>query len=376
MGDTLLSLTNILKSFGGVPVLRNIDLTLYKGEFFTLLGPSGCGKTTTLRIIAGLESPDEGQVFLNNREITYLEPNKRNVNTVFQKYALFPYYTVFQNVAYGLKIRKIPGGEIKSRVEEALCMVQMREYAERMPNALSGGQQQRVAVARAIVNRPEVLLLDEPLGALDLKLRKQMQLELKRLQKSLGITFVYVTHDQDEALTMSDRIGVMREGQFEQIGTPPDIYNNPVSEFVADFVGETNLLKARVLYQTGHDLYRLELPFGNVDAKITGAVEIGGDIQLSIRPEHIHYSPRHDSGPFVLRAVIRARYFHGATVQTVLRFSNGAQLIANEMAGQSGSNGLNPSPAVGDEVCLFWLPEHSVVVGRYEDDKTSVAVSA
>jgi spermidine/putrescine transport system ATP-binding protein len=242
-----------------------------------------------------------------------------------------------------------------------------------MPAALSGGQQQRVAVARAIVNRPDVLLLDEPLGALDLKLRKQMQMELKRLQKSLGITFVYVTHDQDEALTMSDRIGVMRAGQFEQTGAPPDIYNNPVSEFVADFVGETNLLRARVLYKTSRDLYRLELPFGGIDAKIPGAAEAGGELQISVRPEHIHYSPRHDpKAPFVLRAVIQARHFHGATIQTVLRFPGGAQLIANEMAGQSG--GL--SPAVGDEVCLFWQPEHSVVVGRYETDKTSAAASA
>jgi spermidine/putrescine transport system ATP-binding protein len=369
----LLSLQGIIKSFDGVPVLRNIDLDLYRGEFFTLLGPSGCGKTTTLRIIAGLELPDEGRVFLNGRDITCSEPNKRNVNTVFQKYALFPHYDVFQNVAYGLKVQKIPPGEIKNRVKEALHMVQMSEYAERMPAALSGGQQQRVAVARAMVNRPDVLLLDEPLGALDLKLRKQMQLELKRLQKSLGITFVYVTHDQDEALTMSDRIGVMRDGQFEQIGTPPDIYNNPVSEFVADFVGETNLFRARILYRINRDLYRLELPFGSIDAKLDRVVEAGGELQISVRPEHIHYSVRHDpQAPSALRAVVQTRHFHGATVQTVLRFFDGTQILVNEMAGQNGG----PDPSAGDEVCLFWKPEHSVVVGYRENDKAGVAASA
>lgn len=242
MGESILQLRQIRKSFDNTEVLKGIDLEVAQGEFITLLGASGCGKTTTLRIIAGLELPDAGQVILEGQDITNREPNKRDVNTVFQNYALFPHMNVSDNVGYGLKIRKVPKAEIAERVEQALRLVQLEEYGKRMPDQLSGGQKQRIAIARAVINEPKVLLLDEPLGALDLKLRRQMQLELKRLQKQLGITFIYITHDQEEAINMSDRIGVMHEGILEQLGTPNEVYYQPQTSYVADFVGNANIL--------------------------------------------------------------------------------------------------------------------------------------
>ena len=242
MGESILQLQQIRKSFANTEVLKGIDLEAGQGEFITLLGASGCGKTTTLRIIAGLELPDSGQVILEGHNITDWEPNKRDVNTVFQNYALFPHMNVADNVGYGLKIRKVPKVQIAERVERALRLVQLEEYGKRMPDQLSGGQKQRIASARAVINEPKVLLLDEPLGALDLKLRRQMQLELKRLQKQLGITFIYITHDQEEAINMSDRIGVMHEGILEQLGTPNEVYYQPQTSYVADFVGNANIL--------------------------------------------------------------------------------------------------------------------------------------
>ena len=242
MGESILQLRKIRKSFDNTEVLKGIDLEVAQGEFITLLGASGCGKTTTLRIIAGLELPDAGQVILEGQDITNREPNKRDVNTVFQNYALFPHMNVSDNVGYGLKIRKVPKAEIERKVEQALRLVQLEEYGKRMPDQLSGGQKQRIAIARAVINEPKVLLLDEPLGALDLKLRRQMQLELKRLQKQLGITFIYITHDQEEAINMSDRIGVMHEGILEQLGTPNEVYYQPQTSYVADFVGNANIL--------------------------------------------------------------------------------------------------------------------------------------
>ena len=242
MGESILQLRQIRKSFDNTEVLKGIDLEAGQGGFITLLGASGCGKTTTLRIIAGLELPDAGQVILEGQDITNREPNKRDVNTVFQNYALFPHMNVSDNVGYGLKIRKVPKAEIERKVEQALRLVQLEEYGKRMPDQLSGGQKQRIAIARAVINEPKVLLLDEPLGALDLKLRRQMQLELKRLQKRLGITFIYITHDQEEAINMSDRIGVMHEGVLEQLGTPNEVYYQPKTSYVADFVGNANIL--------------------------------------------------------------------------------------------------------------------------------------
>ena len=243
MSEISLELKNIKKSFQeGEDVLESICLTAKKGEFVTLLGSSGCGKTTTLRIIAGLEQPDSGHVFLDGKDVTSLEPNQRNVNTVFQNYALFPHMNVADNIGYGLKLKKTSKAEISRRVKEMLELVQLPGFERRKPSELSGGQRQRVAIARALVNNPEVLLLDEPLGALDLQLRRAMQHELKRLQKKLGITFIYITHDQEEAINMSDRIGVMHEGILEQLGTPNEVYYQPQTSYVADFVGNANIL--------------------------------------------------------------------------------------------------------------------------------------
>ena len=240
MQDTLLSLQHITKNFGEGDVLRDISLDVARGEFVTLLGASGCGKTTTLRIISGLETPDEGTVLLDGKDVTALPPERRPVNTVFQSYALFPHMNVEKNVAYGLRVHGMDKASIAKRVREMLELVQMEDYAKRMPSQLSGGQ--RIAIARALAPEPELLLLDEPLGALDLQLRRQMQLELKRLQKKLGITFVYITHDQEEAINMSDRIAVMRGGRFEQIGTPEEIYDEPKTHYVAQFIGRSTIL--------------------------------------------------------------------------------------------------------------------------------------
>ena len=246
MQDTLLSLQHISKNFGEGDVLRDISLDVARGEFVTLLGASGCGKTTTLRIISGLETPDEGTVLLDGRDVTALPPERRPVNTVFQSYALFPHMNVEKNVAYGLRVRRMDKASIEKRVREMLELVQMADFAKRMPSQLSGGQRQRIAIARALAPEPELLLLDEPLGALDLQLRRQMQLELKRLQKKLGITFVYITHDQEEAINMSDRIAVMRGGRFEQLGTPEEIYDEPKTHYVAQFIGRSTILSGRV----------------------------------------------------------------------------------------------------------------------------------
>ncbi|MBW6409976.1 spermidine/putrescine ABC transporter ATP-binding protein [Clostridium weizhouense] len=242
MSDNIIQLHNISKSYGEQQVLNNLSLNIKKNEFLTLLGPSGCGKTTTLKIIAGFENSDSGEVMFKNKDISALPPYKRKVNTVFQKYALFPHMNVFENIAFGLKLKKMPKDEIKKNVEKMLNLVALKGFEKRSIDSLSGGQQQRVAIARALVNKPEVLLLDEPLGALDLKLRKEMQIELKKIQQEIGITFIFVTHDQEEALTMSDTIIVMNKGVIQQMGAPEDIYNEPANAFVADFIGESNIL--------------------------------------------------------------------------------------------------------------------------------------
>lgn len=244
MGENIIEIAGLRKSFDHVEVVKGVDMQVHQGEFLTLLGPSGCGKTTTLRMIAGFEEADSGHITIDGQEVTALPPYKRAVNTVFQSYALFPLMNVYDNVAYGLTVKRLPRAEIREKVTQALRTVQLEGFEKRRVSQMSGGQCQRVAIARALVNGPKVLLLDEPLGALDLKLRKQMQLELKRLQKQLGITFIYVTHDQEEAMTMSDRIAVMCAGEIQQIGTPSEIYNAPATRFVADFIGESNILPA------------------------------------------------------------------------------------------------------------------------------------
>ena len=285
MNNKLIELRTIVKSFDGEQVLCGIDLDIHDKEFVTLLGPSGCGKTTTLRIIGGFETPDTGDVFFDGKRINDVPPYKRQVNTVFQKYALFPHLNVYDNVAFGLRLQKVSEEEIRDRVREMLTMTGLKGFEARKPTTLSGGQQQRVAIARALINRPRVLLLDEPLGALDLKLRKDMQNELKRIQHATGITFIYVTHDQEEALSMSDTVVVMADGKIQQIGTPTDIYNEPVNAFVADFIGESNILDGVMLADNkarfaGHT-------FDCVD----GGFAKNEPVDIVIRPEDVDVVP-------------------------------------------------------------------------------------
>ncbi len=281
MSDRLIDLVGINKSFGSTLVLDNINLYIRKNEFLTLLGPSGCGKTTTLRIIGGFEYPTSGDLLFENKSILTLPPHKRNVNTVFQRYALFPNMTVFENIAFGLTIKKIDSKIIKEKVSAMLKLVNLQGYEKRRINQLSGGQQQRIAIARALVNEPVVLLLDEPLGALDLKLRKEMQIELKNMQQKLGITFVYVTHDQEEALTMSDTIVIMNNGRIQQIGTPTDIYNEPKNAFVADFIGESNIIDGVMLEDCNVNF--LNKVFKCIDKGYTK----NESVDVVIRPEDI-----------------------------------------------------------------------------------------
>ena len=322
--ERLIDLRNISKEFDGVQVLKNINLYIRKKEFVTLLGPSGCGKTTTLRIIGGFETPTTGQVLFDGQDIAYLPPYKRRVNTVFQKYALFPHLNVHDNIAFGLKLRKLPKAEIDRKVDAMLDLVNLSGYGKRHVDALSGGQQQRVAIARSLVNEPEVLLLDEPLGALDLKLRKEMQLELKSMQQRLGITFLYVTHDQEEALTMSDTIVVMRDGNILQIGDPKRIYDEPANAFVADFIGESNILRGTMLHDelvefAGAKFPCVDFGFGEnapVDVVIRpeDIMLVGEDVgQLvgtirSVLFKGVHYEMMIDAGEYTFKV-------HSTTMQ-------------------------------------------------------------
>jgi spermidine/putrescine transport system ATP-binding protein len=294
-------LDRVTKDFGETVAVDDLSLDIHEGEFFSMLGPSGCGKTTTLRMIGGFEEPTRGTVYLGGRDVTNLPPYRRDVNTVFQSYALFPHLNVFENVAFGLRRKKVDKRDIDRRVREALELVDLRGFETRKPSQMSGGQQQRVALARALVNRPKVLLLDEPLGALDLKLRKQMQLELKRIQEEVGITFIYVTHDQEEAMTMSDRLAVMRHGRAEQVGVPEDVYENPQTEFVATFLGASNLLDGELKEErdgistvllSGGDVVRL--PSSRAPFRVGSAVRVG------VRPEKIQIEA--DEGGSLRRA--------------------------------------------------------------------------
>ncbi len=341
-------LENVVKRFDDVVAVDGISLEIPSGSFFALLGPSGCGKTTTLRMIGGFEDPDAGAIYLGDRDVVGLPPYRRDVNTVFQSYALFPHLSIFENVAFGLRRRRVSGNEVRSRVEEMLSLVGLEGVGRRRPRQLSGGQQQRVALARALVNRPRVLLLDEPLGALDLKLRKQMQLELKQIQHELGLTFVHVTHDQEEAMTMADAIAVMNHGRIEQLGPPTELYERPATRFVAGFLGVSNLLHGAV---AGPDRVRL-------DSGDELAVALGGRtgaVSLGVRPEKLRLgAPR--EGENTLSGQVKETAYVGVATQYVV--STGAGDLVVYAQNTDGSRALKP----GDAAPLSWSPASTFVV--------------
>ena len=395
MAEVSLELKEIKKSFTeGEAVLDNISLEISKGEFITLLGSSGCGKTTTLRIIAGLEQPDAGSVWLDGREVTGLEPNQRDVNTVFQNYALFPHMNVAENIGYGLKLKKVPKSEIRKKVSQMLELVQLEGYEKRKPSELSGGQKQRVAIARALVNNPKVLLLDEPLGALDLQLRRAMQIELKHLQKKLGITFIYITHDQEEAINMSDRIAVMKDGRIEQIGTPDEIYNHPKTSYVATFVGNANILHGvaesiqgeNAIVKIGNDRVIVKLETSQQDTGDIRAKQYlaaGEKVTLAVRSENIllqetavigdtgtdhrdtvdisvsggGLDAHNKNSVSGLQATVTEKNFAGGQLRVTLKLSDGTQLIASRY-------GIDASVAEGQTVRCSFLPTDAVLVDR------------
>jgi spermidine/putrescine transport system ATP-binding protein len=353
----LLELRDLTKRFGDFAAVDRLTLEVASGEFLTLLGASGSGKTTTLRMIAGFEAPTAGEILMSGAPITERPPYKRDINTVFQHYALFPHMSVRQNVEYGLRMKGVPAGERAARVDAALEMVQLTQLAARAPRQLSGGQQQRVALARALVNRPRVLLLDEPLGALDLKLRKEMQLELKHLQTGLGITFMYVTHDQEEALTMSDRIVLLRQGGVAQIGTPRDLYDRPVSRYVADFIGETNLLPGKVV-ETMDGLVTLRVGDTMVRGLSDLALAAGTEAWLTVRPEVIDLLDGRlpPAGWNAVSGTVLDTVYAGSTVRAHVELPGGRRLVANLPPGAA--------PPVGAQATLSWAVERGRCVGE------------
>jgi spermidine/putrescine transport system ATP-binding protein len=357
--DADVRLAGVSKRFGAVWALRPTDLSVRRGEFFSLLGASGSGKTTTLRVIAGFEEPTSGTLYLQNRDVTGTAPYERNVNTVFQDYALFPHMTVQDNVGYGLRVRRTPKSETMRRITDALALVRLTGFEGRRPSQLSGGQRQRVALARALINRPAVLLLDEPLGALDLKLRREMQFELKRIQTDVGITFIYVTHDQEEAMSMSDRVAVMNNGRIVQIGTPTDIYERPASAFVAGFVGVSNLLVGRVVGSDG-SMRKLDIPgCEHIFVEGMSGVPDGGSVSVTIRPEKIQMHRTQGNvqeGTSTAHGRISDVSYAGAfTRYTVMVADNSFAVV--EQNEETGS-----SARVGEEVWLSWSQRQVVVL--------------
>ena len=344
-----------------VHAVRRMDLAIAQGEFFSLLGPSGCGKTTTMRMIAGFEEPTAGTVFLDGRDVTGVSPNKRDVNMVFQSYALFPHLTAHQNVAFGLERKKVARAEIQQRVGEIMEIVSLTGMEKRAPREMSGGQQQRVALARALVNRPRALLLDEPLGALDLKLRQQMQVELKRIQREVGITFVYVTHDQGEALTMSDRIAVMDAGVIEQLGSPREIYEHPATRFVAGFIGTSNLISGRVDRMDGNRAVLNYGDRGRVVVAMRRPVAPGDPIEVSVRPEKIdiHRSAPPPKDGSILAGVVAEVVYHGTSTNYTVTTAAGPDLVVFDQNAASADDLAEP----GDPVFLTWPPQHSYPIG-------------
>ena len=346
MTEHIIDIKHLSKSFSGKKVLEDINLYVRRGEFVTLLGPSGCGKTTMLRMIAGFLDPDEGEITLEGTPLVGVPPHKRPLNTVFQRYALFPHLDVYDNIAFGLKLNKVPSDEIDKRVRKVLKLVSMSDYEDRDVDTLSGGQQQRIAIARAIVNRPKVLLLDEPLAALDLKMRKDMQIELKEMHRKLGITFIYVTHDQEEALTLSDTVVVMNEGRIQQIGTPKDIYNEPVNAFVADFIGESNILKGRMMRDRRVAFIKHE--FDCVDEGFGEDVPV----DVVVRPEDIYFTD--DPAKCQFKAKVNSCTFKGVHYEMFVDTDTGYELMIQD---------YDPYP-VGSEVMLYIDPDDIQVMKK------------
>jgi len=358
-----IELENVVKEYVShgdvVRAVKGVSLSIAEGEFFSLLGPSGCGKTTTMRMIAGFEEPTSGVIRLHGADVTNVPPNKRDVNMVFQSYALFPHMTVWENVAFGLKRKKVPADEIKRRVGEMLEIVHLQGRERRRPQELSGGQQQRVALARALVNRPRALLLDEPLGALDLKLRQHMQIELKRIQREVGITFVYVTHDQSEALTMSDRIAVMREGVVEQLADPREIYERPANEFVAGFIGTSNVLKGTIQEVTGGTAVLALSPVDRILVPVDGTVSAGDAITMTVRPEKIMISTEQPEGDLsVVRGTVSEVVYLGTYNSYTVALADGAEVTVF----QQNAHDSSVTAERGDTVWLSWQPRHSYVL--------------
>ena len=362
-------LVDVVKKFGDVAAVDGINLEVRDGEFFSLLGPSGCGKTTTLRMIGGFEEPTSGLIELQGQDVTWLPPYRRNVNTVFQNYALFPHLTIFENVAFGLRRKGgLKDAEVRSRVTEMLALVELPGFEKRKPTQISGGQAQRVALARALINRPAVLLLDEPLGALDLKLRKQMQLELKRIQQEVGITFIYVTHDQEEAMTMSDRIAVMNRGHYEQLADPETLYERPQTRFVAGFLGVSNLLSGTVL-EKGAPYASVRLADEAVVRVPEAAVNGSADVEVGVRPEKIRLFGADavpPSGLNVLSGTVLDASYLGVSTQYVIETRNGSRISVYEQNVERTIHGSLHRP--GEAVHLAWSPDHTFAVGASAAD--------
>jgi spermidine/putrescine transport system ATP-binding protein len=354
MSEIDVELRNVTKKFGDFVAVDRVSVQIRDGEFFALLGPSGCGKTTCLRMIAGFELPSEGQILIRSEPMGETPPHKRPVNTVFQNYALFPHMTVFENVAFGLEMKKVARAEIKPRVMEALDMVRLPQLADRRPRQLSGGQQQRVALARALVNRPQVLLLDEPLSALDLKLRKAMQFELKELQRRVGITFIFVTHDQEEAITMSDRIAVMNEGLIQQVGDPIEIYERPNNRFVADFIGETNFIEGEVITSSAEETMVALGQGVQAPARAAADIQPGQIVTVAVRPEKISLRPNPEAanGSAVPATVEEAVYI-GTDTRYLLRVA-GRHLVVARVQNVTSDLERNRPFQHGDQVYLSW----------------------
>ncbi len=355
----------VTKVFGGVAAVDDLSLDIEEGEFFSMLGPSGCGKTTTLRMIGGFEDPTYGTVYLGGRDVTDLPPYKRDVNTVFQSYALFPHLNVADNVAFGLRRKKVPKDEIATRAKEAMRLVDLTGFEDRKPPQMSGGQQQRVALARALVNQPKVLLLDEPLGALDLKLRKQMQLELKRIQQEVGITFIYVTHDQEEAMTMSDRFAVMRLGKIEQLGAPEEVYENPATEFVAGFLGASNMLEGQVR-ETTDGVATVQLSAGGTVKVPSDRIpaDAGERLKVGVRPEKLTITLGENgaSQENHVKGTVTMSTYIGVSHQYKIESVGGTTITAYVQ-----NLGEGQAPRQGDAVTVSWSPQNTFAVTPQED---------